>query len=244
MNFLLPTWTLWRRDLIRFWREKARVAAFAASPILFWFVIGSGFGDLSVFFPGALTMTVMFAAIFSTMSIIEDRNEGFLLSMLVSPAPRLSLVVGKLLGGATMAWVQSLILLCFTRIAGYQAGNLLEVAAMLWLIAFTFTALGFLIAWQMNSSAGYHAMMNLLLFPMWLLSGAIFPPSKAVPWMRAVMSANPMTYAYSALWQLLDPKADQYASISTCVTATAGFGILLVVIASWIVSRPSPRTAG
>ena len=87
MSFLLPTWTLCRRDLIRFWREKARVAAYAASPIFFWFVIGSGFGDLGVFFPGALTMTVLFAAIFSTMSIIEDRNEGFLLSMLVLCSP-------------------------------------------------------------------------------------------------------------------------------------------------------------
>ena len=244
MSFLLPAWTLCRRDLIRFWRERARVAAYAASPIFFWFVIGSGFGDLSVFFPGALTMTVLFAAIFSTMSIIEDRNEGFLLSMLVSPAPRLSLVVGKLLGGATMAWVQSLILLAFTAVAKYQTGNLLAVAGMLWLIAFSFTALGFIIAWGMNSSAGYHAMMNLVLFPMWMLSGVLFSPSKALPWMKALMSVNPMTYAYSAVWQLLDPKADQYAPIATCAAVTAGFGILLIVLSAWIVSRPSKRTAG
>ena len=244
MNFLLPTWTLWRRDLIRFWREKARVAAFAASPILFWFVIGSGFGNMATFFPGALTMTVMFAAIFSTMSLIEDRNEGFLLGMLVSPAPRMSLVVGKLLGGATMAWVQSLLLLSMTTVAGYPVDNIVAAAGLLWLIAFSFTALGFLIAWQMNSSAGYHAMMNLVLFPMWMLSGAIFPPSSALPWMRALMSANPMTYAYSALWQLLDPKADHFASVEHCVAVTAGFGIVLVLISSWIVSRPSTRNAG
>lgn len=244
MNFLLPTWTLWRRDLIRFWREKARVAAFAGSPILFWFVIGSGFGNMATFFAGALTMTVMFAAIFSTMSLIEDRNEGFLLGMLVSPAPRLALVTGKLLGGATMAWLQSLLLLSMTSIAGYPLDNLAAASALLWLIAFSYTALGFLIAWQMNSSAGYHAMMNLVLFPMWMLSGAIFPPSKAVPWMRAVMAANPMTYAYSALWQLLDPKADQYATVQLCVTVTAGFGIVLVILSAWIASRPSTRNAG
>ena len=155
MNFLLPTWTLWRRDLIRFWREKARVAAFAGSPILFWFVIGSGFGNMATFFAGALTMTVMFAAIFSTMSLIEDRNEGFLLGMLVSPAPRLALVTGKLLGGATMAWLQSLLLLSMTSIAGYPLDNLAAASALLWLIAFSYTALGFLIAWQMNSSRNH-----------------------------------------------------------------------------------------
>ena len=116
--FVLPVLTLWRRELIRFWREKARVLGFVGSPLIFWLVIGAGFGDLAFFFPGALTLTVMFSAVFSTMSLIEDRREGFLLSILVSPTPRSAIVLGKVLGSATLAWLQGLMFLLFLPLAG------------------------------------------------------------------------------------------------------------------------------
>ena len=106
LRFWLPVATLWHRELIRFWRQKSRVLGVVASPLVFWIIIGSGFGDLSRFFAGALVLTVLFSAIFSTISIIEDRREGFLLSMLVSPAPRISMVLGKILGSTTLAWIQ------------------------------------------------------------------------------------------------------------------------------------------
>src|ERR1051326_1729001 len=89
-----------------------------ASPLVFWLLIGSGSNDLARFYSGSLVLTVMFSAIFSTISIIEDRREGFLLSMMVSPAPRTSLVLGKILGSATLAWIQGLIFLCFAPLAG------------------------------------------------------------------------------------------------------------------------------
>jgi ABC-2 type transport system permease protein len=97
-NFWLPVVTLWQRELVRFWRQKSRVLGVVASPLVFWLLIGSGSGDLGRFFAGALVLTVLFSAIFSTISIIEDRREGFLLSMLVSPASRTSMVLGKILG--------------------------------------------------------------------------------------------------------------------------------------------------
>ncbi|HVX65511.1 MAG TPA: ABC transporter permease, partial [Bryobacteraceae bacterium] len=103
MNFWLPVAALWRREMLRFGREKGRVLGFVGSPLVFWLLIGSGFGDLAFFFPGALVLTVMFSAVFSTMSLIEDRREGFLRSMLVSPAPRGSMVLGKVLGASTLA---------------------------------------------------------------------------------------------------------------------------------------------
>ncbi len=94
-SFLLSAATLWQRELVRFWRQKSRVMGVVASPLVFWLFIGYGSNDLAKFYSGALVLTVMFSAIFSTITIIEDRREGFLLSMLVSPAPRTSLVLGK-----------------------------------------------------------------------------------------------------------------------------------------------------
>src|SRR6185437_8739066 len=138
-SFLLPAVTLWQRELIRFWRTKSRVIGVVASPLVFWLLMGYGSGDLARFYSGALVLTVMFSAIFSTISIIEDRREGFLLSMLVSPAPRTSMVLGKILGAATLAWIQGLIFLAFAPLAGVSISpaEILVVAAAVFLISFT-----------------------------------------------------------------------------------------------------------
>ena len=215
--------TLWRRELIRFWREKARVLGFVGSPLVFWLVVGSGFGNLAFFFPGALTLTVMFSAVFSTMSLIEDRREGFLLSMLVSPAPRSALVIGKTLGSATLAWIQGLIFLAFAPLAGARLGlyQLIESIGAIFLISITFTLLGFLIAWRMDSSQGFHAVMNLLLVPLWMLSGALFPASGAHGWIRWVMAANPLTYSLALLRHVLDPNVPAGASLIVTVASAA-----------------------
>src|SRR5690348_15457635 len=180
-SFLLPAITLWQRELIRFWRTKSRVIGVVASPLVFWLIIGYGSGDLGRFFAGALVLTVMFSAIFSTISIIEDRREGFLLSMMVSPAPRTSLVLGKILGAATLAWIQGLIFLCFAPLAGVSVtlADLGPIIAAVFLISFTLTGMGFVIAWRMETTAGFHAIMNLLLVPMWMVSGALFQIGRA-----------------------------------------------------------------
>src|SRR5262245_49068025 len=127
---------------------------------------------------------VMVFAIFCTISISVDRREGFMLSMLVSPASRTSLVLGKILGAATLAWAQGLIFLVFAPLAGISITlpGLIPLAGGLFLISFVLTALGFVIAWKMNSTAGFHGIMNLLLVPMWMVSGALFPLSNAHGW--------------------------------------------------------------
>ena len=181
-SFVLPAATLWQRELVRFWRQKSRVLGVVASPLVFWLLIGYGSNDLARFYSGSLVLTVMFSAIFSTISIIEDRREGFLLSMLVSPAPRTSLVLGKILGSATLAWIQGLIFLVF-RPAGRRRASacaeLIPVAAAIFLISFTLTGLGFVIAWKMDSTPAFTPIMNLLLVPMWMVSGALFPMATA-----------------------------------------------------------------
>jgi len=243
-SFILPAATLWQRELVRFWRQKSRVLGVVASPLVFWLIIGSGSNDLARFYSGALVLTVMFSAIFSTISIIEDRREGFLLSMMVSPAPRTSLVLGKILGSATLAWIQGLIFLCFAPLAGVRVHpiELIPIAAAIFLISFTLTGLGFVIAWRMSSTAGFHAIMNLLLVPMWMVSGSLFPMSTAHGWIKAIMWINPLTYSISLLDHTLHmPHASPGMLESLLVTAI--FGLVLMMISGVLAAQKATRSA-
>lgn len=224
-----------RRELTRFWREKSRVLGFVAFPLVFWLAIGSGFGDLAAYFPGALVLTVMFSAVFSMMSLIEDRREGFLLSMLVSPAPRLAMVLGKVAGASLLAWVQGAAFLLFLPVTGLRpsAAGLAGAAGVLFLISFAFTALGFLVAWKVDSSQGFHAIINLLLFPLWMVSGALFPAAGAHGWMRWLMRLNPLRYSLDALRGLLDPRAaDAHLGWNIAFTLACGVALLGVAAAA------------
>ena len=243
-SFFLPAATLWQRELVRFWRQKSRVMSVVASPLIFWLLIGYGSNDLARYYSGTLVLTVMFSAIFSTISIIEDRREGFLLSMLVSPAPRISLVLGKILGAATLGWIQGLMLLAFAPLAGVSIKPL-EVAwvvAALFLISFTLTGLGFAIAWKMDSTAAFHGIMMLLLVPMWMVSGALFPMATAHGWVRALMWVNPLTYSISLLnFTLRLPNAAPGPAESLAITAA--FGLALLVASALLAAQKSTRSA-
>jgi ABC-2 type transport system permease protein len=230
---LLPIATLWSRELTRFWREKSRVFGFVGSPLVFWLLIGSGFGEVRFFFPGMLVLRVLFSGVFSSMSLIEDRREGFLLSMLVSPAPRTAMVLGKVLGSATLAWLQGLVFLALGSVLGGRLALLqaLDVAAFLFLISFTFTSLGFLFAWKMDSTQGFHAVINLLLFPMWMVSGALFPMATAHGWMQWLMRINPLTYSLAGLRQLLESGVDPMTpAFGTSLLITTVTAIVLLII--------------
>ena len=235
-GLLLPAFTLWWREVVRFYRQRARVVGVVLSPLLFWVVIGSGFGTsfrsgnaagqqhyLDYFYPGALIMIVLFTAIFTMMSVIEDRNEGFLLSVLVAPVPRAAIVLGKVLGGTTLAAAQGLIFLVFAPLVGVQV-NLASfglIVLTVFLVSFALTALGFAIAWPMDSTQAFHAIINLFLIPLWLLSGSLFPLSGASMWLRAIMLINPLTYGTEALRSLLFP-----GSASTGLSLSANFAVL------------------
>src|SRR3974390_643745 len=187
---IMPAISLWWREIVRFYRQRARVVGVIASPLLCWIVIGSGFGSsfrsngaaggqhyLAYFFSGALTMIVLLTAIFTMHSVIEDRKEGFLLSVLIAPVNRSVIVLGKILGGATLATLQGLIFLVFAPFLGIQftVVSFLLTVVVIFLVAFSLTALGFNIAWPMDSTGGFHAVINLFLIPLWLLSGSMFP---------------------------------------------------------------------
>jgi ABC-2 type transport system permease protein len=254
---LLPALSLWWREIVRFYRQRSRVVGVIASPVLFWVVIGSGFGTsfrggqghgnehyLDYFFPGALVMIVLFTSIFTMMSIIEDRKEGFLLSVLVAPVHRSVIVLGKVLGGTTLSAVQGLVFLAFAPLLGVRFGvqefGLIVLAVFL--TSFALTALGFAIAWPMDSAQGFHAIINLFLIPLWLLSGALFPLTGASGWIRLLMRINPLTYGTEALRALLFPASAMF-STSTCLIVLAGFSLVMFVIAFAIANRRTTKPA-
>jgi ABC-2 type transport system permease protein len=254
----LAAYSLWRREIVRFYRQKARVVGVIASPLLFWLVLGSGFAHsfhaagssagsqyLGYFFPGSIAMIVLFTSIFSMMSLIQDRNEGFLLSVLAAPVSRSAIVLGKVMGGATLAAIQGIVFLVFAPFVGVHMtvpGILTAVLAIL-LISFELTALGFAIAWPMDSPQAFHAIVNLILLPLWMLSGALFPSSGASGWMRLVMRANPLSYGVDALRNALFPLQPAGAGLTLNLAVTAGF-CALVFAASWaIVNRRTNRPA-
>ena len=232
-----PALSLSHRELVRFLRQRHRIIGALATPIVFWLLIGAGMnrsfradgpgGDnyLRYFFPGTVLMILLFTAIFSTISVIEDRREGFLQGVLVAPVSRMSIVLGKILGGTALAFGQGLIFLILAPLVGIKlslAGVLISMAVML-IVAFGLTALGLVIAWRLNSTQGFHAIMNLFLMPMWFLSGALFPADNAWGGLRAVMMINPLTYGLAALRRAMylgDPQA---------TASLPGLGVSLVV---------------
>ena len=214
------------REVIRFFRQRNRVIGAVGQPILFWLLFGTGLhgtfrlsgGEggqnfLQYYLPGTMVLILLFTAIFATISIIEDRQEGFLQSVLVAPVARWAMVLGKVLGGAIIAILQAFIflVLAFAVRANFDVVSFLQILAMLSVAAVGLTSLGFVIAWRMESTQGFHAIMNLALMPMWLLSGAFFPPPKLTEGMPIgqlglhwAMKLNPLTYCVAGVRQMLD----------------------------------------
>jgi len=250
----LSVGTLWLREIRSFYRQRSRVIGGLATPLVFWLLLGSGFGTslrsssgagyLEFFFPGTLALVILFTAIFSNISVIEDRREGFLLSVLVAPVSRLALVLGKILGATTIGVLQGLLLLPLAPLAGLPL-NLAQLPALLGcmvLVAFGLTGLGFFFAWWLNSVQGFHSMMNVVLMPMWLLSGAVFPPEGASAWVRWVMIVNPLTYGVGSLRHFLTPGAAHLPSLALCLTVMLAFGVATLAGSFYQATRRSPES--
>jgi len=250
--------TLCWREWVRFLRQRSRVTAALGTPLLMWVFIGAGLdgsfrapaamaagaasrgGYLGYFFPGAILLVVLFTAIFSTISIIEDRSAGFLQAVLAAPVSRGSIVLGKILGGTLLGVLQGALFLLLAPLAGVPltvSGAAAALVAMFF-VAFALTGLGFMIAWRMESIAGFHGVMNLLLMPMWILSGAVFPPAGARSWLAWVVHANPLSYGLGALQHALGVGAAAAAPIGVCAGVSVAFAGIMFLAAT-AVARPT-----
>jgi ABC-2 type transport system permease protein len=247
------------REWTRFYRQRQRVLGALGQPIFFWLLFGTGMhsmfrgGDqdfLTYYLPGTLALILLFTAIFTTISIIEDRNEGFLQGVLAAPVPRWTIAAGKVLGGGAIAWVQALIFLVLTMVVQSVSLSwaLPATLLMMAIAALSLTALGVCFAWPMDSTQGFHAVMSLVLMPMWLLSGAFFPipladSSNSVgQWiMHWIMRCNPLSYTVAGLRRLLSDQPLEgiwLPELAWCWLVSLGFLILVFGCAWRIVLRP------
>ena len=249
----LAAWSLGLREWLRFVRQRNRVVGSLGQPLLFWLFFGEGFRETfqlpqagqplafrEFFFPGVLVLILLFTAIFVTISIIEDRREGFLQAVLVSPVPNWALVLGKLVGGTAIALVGALVFLLLGLTLNLQPGllGLAGTVVFLFVSGLGLTGMGFILAWRMDSTQGYHAVMSVVLFPMWLLSGAFFPPPPGV--LGYLMLINPMTYAVGGVRQMLYWNAPELAAASgdpplwLCWAVTVGFCAAMILVGGWV----------
>ena len=210
--------TIWWREIIRFLRQRSRLVSAIVQPLIFWLLLGSGLNAsfnpsgvpqgtsyIEYFYPGIITLTLLFTAIFATISVVQDRREGFLQGVLVAPVPRWIIVLGQALGGTTLALVQGGLFLFLAPMVGVPLSpfSVFTTLGVMVTLSFGLTNLGLMIAWRMDSTQGFHAIMNLILIPIWLLSGAFFPVSGVPILLKWTMQLNPLTYGVAALRRCL-----------------------------------------
>jgi ABC-2 type transport system permease protein len=199
---------VWRRDLIRFKNDKIRIVSSLIQPLLFLFVLGSGLQQLSaastygvnlktLIYPGILCITVMFTAMFSAASIVWDREFGFLREMMVAPVRRSSIVIGKCFGGATVASTQGLIMIALAPLVGVPLSPLLVVGILVLqlVLAFTITAFGVMVAARIKQMQSFFGVMQMIVMPMFFISGALFPVAHLPGWLLVLNRIDPLTYA-------------------------------------------------
>lgn len=247
------TGMVWLRELIRFERTRTRILSGLIQPVLFLIVLGYGMGGLvgsvggfdfkKFVFPGIMAMSVVTTAIFSGMSIVWDREFGFLREMLVAPTSRASLALGKTAGGATVAAVQGTIMLALAPLIGVRLTPLLvlEIIGLELLMAIALTAFGVFVASHIERMEGFQVVMQMLLFPMIFLSGALFPLNKLPGWLNVLTHVNPLTYAVAPLRQVvfaaqhMPAKArERFPSTVEVFGHTLSIGVELAIVAAFV----------
>jgi ABC-2 type transport system permease protein len=207
---------VWRRDLIRFVNDRIRMFAALAQPLLFLFVMGSGLQQLSrasthgvnlktFIYPGILAVSVMFTAMFSAASIVWDREFGFLREMMVAPVRRSSIVIGKCLGGATVACTQGVVMIVLAPLVHVPLSVtlVLGIFGIQLLLAFTITSFGTMIAVRIKQMQSFFGVMQIIVLPMFFISGALFPVAGLPRWLEVLNRIDPMTYAVDPLRRLV-----------------------------------------
>jgi ABC-2 type transport system permease protein len=213
---------VWYRDLLRFWRDRVRAVVGLAQPLLFLVVFGAGLGSslggafssngasaglsyAQFVYPGVIGMAILFSAIFGAMSIVWDREFGFLKEILVAPIDRSAVAIGKALGGATQAMLQGIVLLVLAPIIGVRLdiGSVLLLLPLLFVLAFALSAMGVALASRMTSMQGFQIVMNFLMMPLFFLSGSLFPLTNVPNWMAVLGRLDPVSYGMDPIRRIV-----------------------------------------
>lgn len=239
---------LWLRQLKRYWRSRSRIIGSLAQPMLYLLALGYGFGAvfrqagqgnyLHFLAPGIIGMTIIFSAIFSGMEVIWDRQFGFLKETLVAPMPRFNIMLGRTLGGATVATIQGCLVMAVSVIFGFRPDNVLAIAAVIpcmFLTALMFTALGTAIASVLNDMQGFQLIINFLVMPMFFLSGALYPLNGLPTALTMVTRANPLSYGVDAFRDLLI-NAGHYG-LAVDIAVLGGLTLIFLIAGSRFFSR-------
>lgn len=257
--------TLWYRDVLRFFRDPMRIVGSLGQPLLFLFVFGGGMSgsfsgmgrmgamvpegfDFKQFlFPGIVGMTVLFTAVFSALSIVWDREFGFLREVLVAPISRTAVALGKVAGGSTIALFQGTVILVLAPLVGVRLGmaQVLALWGIMLLLAGVMSSLGILVAVRQKSMEGFQVIMQFLLMPMFFLSGAFFPLKEVPAWLTVLARLDPVTYGVDALRQValsrtLSPEALQALHLHPLPVDLAILAVLFVLFlapAVWLFGR-------
>ncbi|MFC2003360.1 ABC transporter permease [Chloroflexota bacterium] len=256
MHNLRGIYTIWYRDLLRFWHDKMRLMGAITFPLLFLFVFGSGLsarmGSLGpgidfvqFMFPGIIGMTVLMSSFMAGVSVVWDREFGFLKEVLVAPISRVSVATGKTLGAATVALLQGLLILLFAPLIGvsFSPWLVLVLLPLMFLLAASMGSLGILLATRIRSMEAFQAVMQMLMFPMVFLSGVFFPLQGLPAWMNALVKLNPATYGIAPIRQIIlgiSPSSpfniDLFGhtmSLWDNVAVLAAFGLVMLLLAMW-----------
>ena len=260
MNNLRGVYTIWYRDILRFWHDKTRMIGSITFPLLFLFVFGSGLSarmgflgpgiDFTQFmFPGIIGMTVLMSSFMSGVSVVWDREFGFLKEVLVAPISRASIVVGKTLGSATIALLQGGLILLFAPLIGVSlsASTVLLLLPLMLLLSASMGSLGILLATRIRSMEAFQAVMQMLMFHMIFLSGVFFPTEGLPTWMSILVKINPATYGVAPIRQvMLGTSLDASFSLTLFghtmslwdnIIVLAVFGMIMILLAMWSFSN-------
>ena len=243
---------IWYRDVIRFWRDRVRLVMSLAQPILYLAIFGVGlssslgrsgslggaglpasFSYIQFMYPGVLGMAVLFTAIFSAMSVVWDREFGFLREILVAPISRSAVALGKALGGATQAAVQGVVMLVFAPFVGVHLTvmSVVEVIPLLFLLAFALTSFGVAISARLKTMQGFQVVMNFLMMPMFFLSGALFPLRGLPGWMTVLTRFDPVAYGIAPVRSaILGGAGLPQAAVDRLTSVTIGSYIVPIAV--------------
>jgi len=260
MNSLRGIYTMWYRDVLRFWHDKARMLSALLFPVFFLFMFGSGLqGSIGVMsgginftqfmYPGIIAMSVLMGSFMSGVSIVWDREFGFLKEVLVAPISRMSVALGRTLGSATVATIQGIMILVLAPLidVSLTAWNVLALIPLMFLLAGSMGSLGILLASRIKSTEAFQAIMQMLMFPMIFLSGVFFPMQNLPSWMSFIVKINPASYGVASIRQVMLGTGTNSAfdltlfghtmTIWENVAILAFFGFIMVMLAMWSFGR-------